>query len=552
MKRLLLCLAAVLLLTVGASAANIDALYINCTVRDSGAVDYSLAVTCRFDQAAQSLTVPLAGEGISSVSVSGADWSHERSGGWERVVLTSGSGFIGRQTFVVNYRTAAPADLSDTLTLWLTDSHWEQNAQEVSFLVELPTAPETPPVLTSGYSGTVYQAVEMTATGFSGALTDGLMAHESLTAQITLPENFFSHRQLRSLRALDWKLLALLLLAALCVLYWAKRLRGHKLTVHSRVLPPEGWTPAEIPVILCGGAADPAALLPLWGELGYVYVDFAGGELVLEQRMSMGSERPAHEAELFRAMFSRRREFWMPDTAYQQAAAKAAKAMLRIRRARLFDRRGGSPALLRLAAALGTGLALSASVMARLPLGAGWTLLGLLCFIPGAVLALPIQQAAGALRRRLWPTRELLPGLAALAVLAAAGMAHPLYTIPALALQCFTGLALAYGGRRSPEGTQALEELLGLRRFLLRASPRRLRELMARDAQYLQTILPYAEQLGLLHRVAKQLGKQRIEEPAWLRTDEPLRTAAALAEREQALLAQLRPPRRRLFRSVNK
>ena len=550
MKRLLFCLAAALMLMIGASAANIDALYISCTVRDSGAVDYSMAISCRFTQVEKSITVPLAGKEIGSVSVSGAKWELERDDGWDRVVLTNGDGFIGRQTFMITYRTAASDALSDELTLWLTDSHWEENIQEVSFLVELPTEIKTPPTLTSGYSGTLYQAVEMTAKGFTGSLSSGLMAHESLTAKLTLPENFFSHRQLRQLRTLDWRLLVLLLLAALCVFYWARRLRGHRMTVHSRVLPPEGRTPTETPVILNGGDADPAALMPFWGTLGYLYVDFAGGELVMEQRMGMGSERPAHETEMFRTMFSRRRELWMPDRVYQQAAAQAARTTQRIWRARLFDRRGGSPSLLRLAASLGAGLALAASVTAQLPVGAGWTLLGILCFVPGMALGLLVQQAAGALRLRPWLHWKPLPGLAALVLLALVG--RELYTIPALALQCFTGLVLAYGGRRTPEGTQALEELLGLRQFLLRASPRRLRELMARDALYLQTILPYAEQLGLANRLAARLGRQRIEEPAWLQADEPLRTAAALAKKEKALMARLRPQRESLFRHLMK
>ena len=87
LRRWLLGLLLALLLSAGASAASVDAVYINCTVAEDGAASYSMAVTCRFESLEKNFTIPLAGEKVSGVSVSGASWALETQDGWNRVVL---------------------------------------------------------------------------------------------------------------------------------------------------------------------------------------------------------------------------------------------------------------------------------------------------------------------------------------------------------------------------------------------------------------------------------------------------------------------------------
>ncbi len=542
MKRVLISLLLCLLFAVSASAVSVDAIYIACEVRSDGSADYSVAVSARFDTVEKKFAIPLAGEDIGNVSASG-DWSLESSDGWSRVELRSDGGFIGRQTFVVNYRAGA-ADVgsteNDDMTLPLVGSRWEVNTAEFSFDVTMPAAPETAPTMVSGYSGELLDAAELTATGFSGVLEDGLMAHESLSAELHLPEGYFGDARLRNFLALDWGLILLAVLALLSVLYWLRSLRSRRPVVQSRVLPPEGWTPAETLVILDGSQPDLTTLLPLWGQLGYLYVDHAGGELVLGQGMEMGSERPAYENRMFAALFQSRREFWMPDRRFHQASSQAAHTAARLWRARLFDRQGGNPRLLRLLAALTAGMANSAAVAAVLPSGIGWTLLAILSFVPGVALGVLGQLAVGELRRRPVPQQKLLPGLGALLLLALMSTARALYALPALTLQIFVGWQLAYGGRRSVVGVEALGQLLSLRRFLLQATPKRLQQVLQRDPAWLQSVLPYADQLGLTARLARTLDSTRVEEPAWLRTDEPLTTAGACCAAYRRLLAALR------------
>jgi len=253
----------------------------------------------------------------------------------------------------------------------------------------------------------------------------------------------------------------------------------------------------------------------------------------------MGSERPAHEIKMFASIFGGRREFWMPDQAFRQAEAQAARAAARIWRTRLFDRRGGSPKLLRLMAALTAGMATAAAVAALLPMGVGWTVLAILTFIPGTALGILAQLAIGELRRRATPRLKLLPGLISLLLLLLMSSARALYAFPALLLQIFMGWQLAYGGRRSVVGVEALGQYLSLRRFLLSASAKRLQQVLQRDPAWLQSILPYAAQMGLLDRLSRTLGSTRVEEPAWLRTDEPLTTASACCAAYKRLLKAL-------------
>ena len=393
-------------------------------------------------------------------------------------------------------------------------------------------------MLVSGYSGEMLGLISLTTTGFSGVIEDGLMAHEALTVEMSLPEGYFEHARLRNFLALDWGLILLAVLIVLCVLYWICTLRSRHPVVQPRVLPPEGWTPGELAAIL-GTEPNMAAQVLQWGQLGYLYVDHAGGELVLGLGMAMGSERPAHETRMFAHIFSGRREFWMPDRAFQQATAQASQAASRIWRARMFDRRGGNPHLLRIVSAIAAGMATAAAVAALLPVGAGWTILAFLTFIPGTALGLLAQLAVGELRRHPSPRWQLLPGLAALALLLMMGSARVLYAVPALLLQIFVGWQLAYGGRRSAAGVEALGQFLSLRRFLLQASPKRLQQMLQRDPTWLQSILPYAAQMGLLERLSRTLGSTRVEEPVWLRTDEPLTTASACCNAYKQLLRGL-------------
>ena len=539
MKRAILCLILTLLLTVTASAAGVDALYVTCEVRSDGSAEYSVAVSAQFESVEKTFTIPLAGEGISKVSASG-DWTHQSDGGWDRVELRSGDGFIGRQTFVVTYRTAA-AEADGTMDLPLVGSRWEMDVAEFSFDVTMPTPLEKTPALISGYSGEMLGIVDLTATGFTGVIAEGLMAHESLRVELTLPEDYFGHARLRSFLGLDWGLIFLGLVIAASGVYWLRTLRSRRPVVQSRVLPPEGWTPAEVPTILDGSSPNMRSLLGVWGQLGYLYVDHAGGELVLGQRMSMGSERPAHERAMFEAMFQGRREFWLPDRRYYQAESRAGHSMARLWRGKLFDHRGGNPRILRLLAALAAGIASAGAVASLLPAGVGWTLLAAMAFVPGVVLGVLGQLAVSQLRRRPAPDRNLLPGVGALLLLALMGAARILYALPALGLQLFVGWQLAYGGRRSAAGVEALGDLLSLRRFLRHASPKRLHQVLKRDPGWLQTVLPYAQQLGLSDRLGRVLGSTRVEEPAWLRTDEPLLTASACCGAYARFLAAVEP-----------
>ena len=266
MKRAILCLILTLLLTVTASAAGVDALYVTCEVRSDGSAEYSVAVSAQFESVEKTFTIPLAGEGISKVSASG-DWTHQSDGGWDRVELRSGDGFIGRQTFVVTYRTAA-AEADGTMDLPLVGSRWEMDVAEFSFDVTMPTPLEKTPALISGYSGEMLGIVDLTATGFTGVIAEGLMAHESLRVELTLPEDYFGHARLRSFLGLDWGLIFLGLVIAASGVYWLRTLRSRRPVVQSRVLPPEGWTPAEVPTILDGSSPNMRSLLGVWGQLG--------------------------------------------------------------------------------------------------------------------------------------------------------------------------------------------------------------------------------------------------------------------------------------------
>ena len=98
--------------------------------------------------------------------------------------------------------------------------------------------------------------------------------------------------------------------------------------------------------------------------------------------------------------------------------------------------------------------------------------------------------------------------------------------------QWIAGLAAAYGGRRSEPGRQYLSQILGLRRFLSKASTGELQRIMQVNPEYFYALAPHAMALGVDGRFAKQFGKMQLPECTYL-TDG---TEESLTPREWNLL----------------
>ena len=72
--------------------------------------------------------------------------------------------------------------------------------------------------------------------------------------------------------------------------------------------------------------------------------------------------------------------------------------------------------------------------------------------------------------------------------------------------QILAGLLAAFGGRRTGEGKQAMEEILGLRRYLCKVPRAQLQQICRSNPEYFHQMAPFALALGVERRFAKRFG----------------------------------------------
>ena len=117
-----------------------------------------------------------------------------------------------------------------------------------------------------------------------------------------------------------------------------------------------------------------------------------------------------------------------------------------------------------------------------------------------------------------------------------------------LAVQLVGGCLCFFGCRRTPTGRQTAAQILGLRRYLRRVSPRELQRITANDPYYFYSLAPYALALGVEKSFARRFGSKRLPACPWLTSgldghmtalewsDYMRRTVDALDARQKRLL----------------
>ena len=109
-------------------------------------------------------------------------------------------------------------------------------------------------------------------------------------------------------------------------------------------------------------------------------------------------------------------------------------------------------------------------------------------------------------RRRLWIALALCSGWLLLSFL----IGPPSAGLGLVFSQLFAGLLLAFGGRRTTAGRQAISETLGLWRYFRTVPQEQLRYICQKNPEYFHQMAPYALALGADKRFAKQFGKLPI------------------------------------------
>lgn len=469
--------------------------------------------------------------GAKGTSVEGFRSSSDKENGLQYRTVSSKSGFTGSQSFLLTYSLSglvSGGDASQILTLPLL-SLQDYRVGKLTFTVVLPKEFSTQPRFSSGYYSELVEDLilyNIGTTSIAGFVNEIMRDNDSLTMTLTLPEDYFNGNYKESSLGSVMTVLAAAALV-LALLYWLRTLRNPPLRVQARTLPPDGVNPGDIPFLLAGGASDFNMLVTHWAVLGYLsFFVSKSGHVILRQRMTMGNERRPFERRLFELLFGGEEVCDCASLRYKRVGEKAMQVVPRYWAKRLYEKRSGSPLLVKLLCAMACAFSSVAAMDAAAPAKLHGLFL-LISFVAGFAMCWIIFQACGSwyLNDWLWTGVGIGCGLLLLIVGGIGGAT--MIVLPTVAVTAFLGWQTCHGGLRRPYGDEVIGQTLGFRRFLSHAAEQDVQQLQRRDPQYFYKLLPYAEAMGLGKRFVTLFQDCRLEPCQWYERARSTPTTAA-------------------------
>ena len=458
-------------------------------------------------------------ENAKNREVSGYKFKSSSENGLRYLTVSSKTGFSGEQSFTLTYTLSglvSKGEESQKLELPLLAAQ-EYRVGQVALAVNLPQNFTSLPSFISGYYGEIiedYMEFTTSSTAVTGTVNVIMQDSDSLTMTLTVPEGYFAgnHGEGKLSKVMT---VLVVLLVALTLLYWWRTLQNAPLRVQTRTLPPDGVNPGDLPFLLAGDSADFNMLVSHWATLGYLsfYVN-KSGHVILRRRMSMGNERRKYEQKLFDLLFGNDNLCDGASVRYKKVGERAMAVLPRYWGRRLFDKRSGSPFLVKALSALACAFAtvLAMDVVAPDKLHGLFLVVG---FVAGFALCWMLQGIFGKYYLSDW-VQTAIAGCCGLLLLILGGLGGVALTMaPTVAVAAFVGWQTTHGGRRSPYGNEVISQTLGFRRFLLHASEHHLLQMVRRDPQYFYKMLPYAEAMGQGRRFVALFHDVKLEPCQW-------------------------------------
>lgn len=522
---ILLILFLITMLAMPASAAGtgrVDSLLTEITVAENGTCQVTLTAQVTFTGAPTSFTIPL-GEDASEVSASGGQYRIRRMDGVRCAVFSNSSGFVGTQTFFCSFSLPCAVDDSgdgQTFLLALPERGFDYSVEKFELRAQFPVQVVQQPQLESAYHGDVidnFLNIRVDGQNLTLRSVVPLKDRETIITKLEFPAGSFDLRFLPG-RITSFNQIAFFLLLLAAVLYWSIRLRGGLLLPRKQAVIDVETTAGETDCRLYGKRPDIAAILAHWGNLGYIAIyRNERGRLILRKEMDMGNERKASELKLFQALFRHGATCDLQSLRFRSLCKPASASIRGLWVRRLFEKKAGSPLILRGICILGAFFVCLMTFDLWLPAsGWRWVFLPLLSLLSTALCA-ALQYCFGYLLHRRRILFLTLAGLLSLLLLffgSRAGCTGLMFLN--LLLQFLCALVLLFGGKRTVEGAAQVSQLLGLRRQLRRKDPEEALRLMAQDGQYFYRALPFADTLGVGRGFCRSFGDRRIEACPWL------------------------------------
>ena len=540
MRKLLISFLCTILLCgcVFAQSDRIAELNTRIVVDDSGVRHVTAVAVIEFSEATTSFLFPL-GENAEDIIVNGGEYELCTIDGVKCVRFTNPSGFMGRLNFLCSY--TLPCTMTENLsgqqiTLRVPERGWEYAIDRYSLTVDFPVDIEEFPRWESSYYGDEidnYLHIQIKEGTVQAVSNTPFRDHETVTMKLQFPEDSFTLRHLAA-QTISVDRVVFYLLLLLCVAYWFFRFRGKSISqprenffhrirekLFDRNKNSGSSFPAsagEIPCQISNSLPDMAGLIAHWGNLGYILLRRTRrGGFRLEKQMDMGNECSSAERRLFREIFRTLSLVDLSGVRFRTAFAAEAPVLRAYWKLRMFRRNMGKPRVLRFLGML-AGMAVSVMIYDLiLPANPSrWVWLTLLSAL-SLLLYWLVQKAV-----RSWYAfgRWVFMGLGLVATVllfllaGRAGLGGFMFLT--ILLQCFCSFVTRFGGKHSPYGEEAVEEILGFGKFVSHVNGDSARALVKRDPQYFYRTLPYAEILGMDKRFVKHFAPVTTETCPWI------------------------------------
>lgn len=488
-------------------------------VHDDGTCQVSLTATLQLSSSASAPAFPLP-ENASDIAVNIPHARITRSGGHRNVDLSS----LGAGTHTLTFRYTLPdavsADEEGNLTLTVPlINGFALPIEQMTFSIELPGEPERRPSFSSTYYlETAESIIDCQVQGniITGVIEQRLQDRESLTMTLPVSKDMFPRVSTGrwSLDTVDLLMAAFFFLAVFCWLISMGCLPPKRMR---RALPTPGLNAGEIPCRLAGQGMDLTLAVLSWAQMGYILIQSDDhGRVLLHKRMEMGNERSNLENKLFRTLFGKKNMADASGYRYAKLCRKA--ATYRAGGTITYKRTYGDPRIIRFFAVI-VGTLGGVSMGMAFAHDTAWKIvLAIFLGILGTAAAWQMQSAAKGIFHR-WKLPLLIGfscGLLWFLLSLLAGEWHTgLFVVLS---QLFTGLAVAFGGRRTESGQQTMSEILGLRRFMRTATAEELQRITGTNPHYFYDLAPYALALDADRAFARRFGNVQLPECPYLTT----------------------------------
>ena len=509
----LLCLLCTLF--VGASAATgAKSVSSHATVTSDGRCQITLTAAIHLDSPVEKLRFPLP-KNAENITVNGSHARTKRENGLKQVDV---SGFVGKTAgdFTLTFNYSLP-DLVRTneaglleLTLPLL-SGFAYPVQAMEFTVTLPGEITAKPAFSSGYhQANIEKDITCATTGpmVTGTSQVELKDHETLVMTLVVSDEMFP-RTIITPPDMETVNVIAIVCFAIALLYWILFLRNLPWWPGKQPAPPEGYGPGEMGSVLHLQGGNLNMMVFSWAQLGYLHIRAEkNGPVRLVKQMEMGNERSSFEQRCFKMLFGNRDVANASSRRY--GAVYCAVEKLRPNLTALIHPKSGNMMVFRILAVL-TGLFCGVGLAVLLSEGTAmqwfWiVVLGAAAWLSSLQIQLWARYLYAPQQRKLWVSLGwcgfwLLLGL----------FAGQLNTAAALVFsQLLAGLLLAFGGRRTYAGKQAMEQAMSMRRYFKTVSSQDLRQIGQSNPEYFHQMMPYAMALGADHAFARSFGKELV------------------------------------------